>query len=381
MRRFFSAFCSAMAIASTLLSVLPSTARSVPTVQAGIFHTSWSPITLTTRFKVSGGDLTTSVSIPFAFTVTMRYLTSYGISVTPPSSTYGVTLDRTITSGSYTYKVYSVVTTTSSSFTSGVQYDLYSINISGGTGYGTFQLVNDAVTSANNGDWYFEYNAIDYTNYSIPFYAEYATPVPLPVQLVSFQGSRLQDRVMLDWKTASELNNSGFDVERSVDNTAWRKLDFVQGHGTTDQPHAYSYVDDLKADVASFPSLYYRLRQLDRDGRHTYSDVVTVANMKRLQTVSPASAQLLPAYPNPFNRGSGGNGSTTIPLRIDQEQPVTLYITNPTGGVVQWMYMNEHLRPGLYAREFSAAGLPSGTYFVVLQTINGTVRERLVLTK
>jgi hypothetical protein len=373
-----SVFAAAVLVTSLISAELPA-----QTVQAGLFNTNFTgPITLTVRAKATGGDLT-PVAGGMAFTVTMRYLTAYGITVSAPTGSFSAILDRTITSGSYTYKVYStVLLTTTASFLNGVAVDLFSVNITGGSGYGTFQLINDAVTSSNFVDWYFEYNINDYTNYVTPFYASSVSPVPLPVQLVAFDGNRVNDRVTLDWKTASELNNSGFYVERSADNSAWTQLDFVQGHGTTDLPHQYSYVDKLSGDVASLGTVYYRLRQLDRDGKQTYSSVIAIVRLDASPAVADTeTAFLLTPYPNPFFGGMHGNAITTIPVKIDREQPITLYITDASGKVVQWMYTNEMLPAGSYRREFNASALPSGTYFAVLQAQGHVVRKQLVYTK
>ena len=385
MKRILTACLFPAVLMVIMAAFLPTISRAVPTVQAGIFYMgSGGPASslLTVRGKVGGGDLTTSVSIPFAFIVTVKYLTSYGISVAAPTGSYGVILDATVTNGSWTYKIYSTVTTTTQNFLNNTEYDLFSIVVSGGTGYGSFYVLNDAVTMANNSDWYFEYGANDYTNYVTPFYAGTASTVPLPVQLVLFRGTRSQDNVTLDWKTVSEMNNSGFYVERSTDNTAWKQLDFVQGHGTTDQPQEYTYVDNLHADIAALNALYYRLRQMDREGKFTFSDIVAVANREHNIPIADAeTAFLLTPYPNPFSGGAFGNATTFIPFRLDREQSITLYITNSAGEVVQWIYANEMLPAGYYQREFNASALPSGTYFTILESQGHIVKQQLVYTK
>jgi hypothetical protein len=360
---------------------LVSNAYSQATMQAGLFNTNFAgPITLTVRAKASGGNLTGSTG-GLAFTVTMRYLSIYGITLTAPTGSFGVLLDNTITSGSYTYKVYSTVQLSSSaSFMNGVEVDLFSVNISGGSGFGTFEIINNAVTSANFVDWFFEYNIVDVTNYSTPFYVAVASPVPLPVQLVTFDGARTDDHVSLNWKTQSELNSSGFFVERSTDNANWDKVDFIPGQGTTDLPHEYSYTDKLTPELSSRTALYYRLEQVDRDGKKSYSSVLL---MTRLGSPPAAgeTATLLEPYPNPFHGGANGNAMSTIPIRIDRDQTVTLYITDAAGKVVQWIYTDEALSAGAYNREFNASGLPSGVYFAVLQTSHGLVRRQIVYSK
>ena len=149
------------------------------------------------------------------------------------------------------------------------------------------------------------------------------------------------------------MNNSGFYVERSTDNETWQQLDFVQGHGTTDLPQQYRYVDDLSGDIASLGTVYYRLCQLDRDGKRTYSSVVAIVRLNPNSPVADAeTAFLLTPYPNPFFGGMHGNAISIIPVKVDMEQPITLYITDAAGKVVQWIYTNETLPAGSYRREF-----------------------------
>ena len=95
---------------------------------------------------------------------------------------------------------------------------------------------------------------------------------PLPVELVSFTGKAENTAVRLNWATASELQNKGFEVERRTDQSDWQKLGFVAGNGTTNQRHNYSYQD--RSPVAG--NNYYRLRQIDLDGKSVYSQAVTV---------------------------------------------------------------------------------------------------------
>ena len=106
----------------------------------------------------------------------------------------------------------------------------------------------------------------------------------LPVTLVSFSGSNEGDQNILNWKTTSETNSRGFDIERSWDGSKFEKIGFVAGGGDSNGESNYSFVDKIPL----FNS-YYRLKQLDFDGTFTYSKVVSVKN-------SHASVV---AYPNP----------------------------------------------------------------------------------
>jgi hypothetical protein len=95
----------------------------------------------------------------------------------------------------------------------------------------------------------------------------------LPVTLVDFTASKFQQRVLLTWHTASELNNEKFIVERSADGKSFKTLGEMAGHGTTQTPEFYSFVDEKPLSGIN----YYRLRQMDFDGQFKYSPVRSVA--------------------------------------------------------------------------------------------------------
>jgi hypothetical protein len=109
---------------------------------------------------------------------------------------------------------------------------------------------------------------------------------PLPVELLFFNASSQKDHVTLKWATATELNNSHFTVERSSDGYTFFCLDNVKGQGTTNAVSNYSYKDSRPG----FGRIYYRLVQVDYDGRSKTSDIVSVKH-----DPSPE----LTAFPNP----------------------------------------------------------------------------------
>lgn len=93
---------------------------------------------------------------------------------------------------------------------------------------------------------------------------------PLPVSLVQFDGTREGQRVELRWATLNEKNNSGFDIERSTDGRHFKRAAFIRGHGTSTWRHDYAWKEDSKE------AAYYRLRQIDYDGKSTLSPTVFV---------------------------------------------------------------------------------------------------------
>jgi len=99
-----------------------------------------------------------------------------------------------------------------------------------------------------------------------------AALIPAPVELTSFTAIVNNKEVALDWNTASELNNSHFDIEYSTDGTNFRAIGEVAGHGTTQEKQAYNYTHTTPSNGAN----YYRLKQVDFDGAFEYSEIRVV---------------------------------------------------------------------------------------------------------
>ena len=179
----------------------------------------------------------------------------------------------------------------------------------------------------------------------------------IPIQLVSFTATVLNpNEVRLDWTTLTETNNYGFEVQKSpgaVNNYQTIPNSFVPGHGTTIQPHSYSYTDV----TASSGLWLYRLKQIDLDGTVHYTegvqiDVPTSVDEKPVPTVFALDQN----YPNPFNP------STVIEFAIPQETHVRLEVYNVIGQRVATL-VDGVRRVGYYAVPFDATGLASGVYF------------------
>ncbi len=104
----------------------------------------------------------------------------------------------------------------------------------------------------------------------------------VPVKLTSFTGKALQYGNSLNWVTASELNNAGFEVERSIDGENFEQIAFVKGNGTTGLVSKYEYIDYNAGNA------YYRLKQVDFDGQFDYSQLIKLATDIALEvSVSP----------------------------------------------------------------------------------------------
>jgi hypothetical protein len=187
----------------------------------------------------------------------------------------------------------------------------------------------------------------------------------IPVELTSFTASASQNKVTLNWTTATETNNSGFEIERRQD-SEWERIGFVEGHGTTTESEAYLFVDDISNITAT--AIAYRLKQLDFDGSFEYSDAVYVEN------ISPVDFALHQNFPNPFNP------TTTIKYSLPVKSQVNLVVFNSLGQEVKQL-VNEAKEAGKYTFEVNASNWPSGIYFYRLQAGEFVETKKMILLK
>jgi hypothetical protein len=178
---------------------------------------------------------------------------------------------------------------------------------------------------------------------------KFVDPSVIPVELESFTASVNSNFVTLNWVTATELNNTGFDIEKSMDNLSWNKIGFVNGNGTTTEKSFYTFSDKNPFEGKSV----YRLKQIDYDGTFTYSNVVSVS----IGLINDFSLEQ--NYPNPFNP------ATIIKYNIPEESNVQIKIINVVGEVVTEL-LNEVQSEGSHQKIFNAANLTSGIYFAQL---------------
>ena len=190
--------------------------------------------------------------------------------------------------------------------------------------------------------------------------------VVVPVELTSFTVQAKEENIILNWSTATELNNSGFDIERSQDSKEFVKLGFVEGHGTTSQPQGYTFVDN---NVTAKTKYYYRLKQVDNDGSFEYSETIKID-----YSGIPDNYSLSQNYPNPFNI------STIIKYSIPEEKLVTIKIYNALGEEVRTL-TNEIKQPGRYSINYDARSLSSGLYFYRLVAGDFVETKKMLLLK
>jgi hypothetical protein len=195
------------------------------------------------------------------------------------------------------------------------------------------------------------------------YYFSDEMPSIIPVELTSFAAITDNRNVILNWSTATELNNSGFQIERSS-GSEYQVIGFVAGHGTTTDAKNYSYTDqNVNAGTYS-----YRLKQIDYDGTFEYSNAIEV------EVIGVVEFALGQNYPNPFNP------ATTINFSLAEPTFVKLAIYNLLGEEVQ-VLKNENMNAGSYNVSFNAASLPSGMYLYKIETAQFSSVRKMMLMK
>jgi len=190
-------------------------------------------------------------------------------------------------------------------------------------------------------------------------------PVTIPVELTSFAANvNKEGDVILNWRTATELNNQMFEIERRSEEGQYIMIGYVNGHGTTTEPQEYTYIDNT-VETGTF---FYRLKQIDFGGRYEYSDEIEV------EILGPLTFDLDQNYPNPFNP------STNIKYSVPETGSVKLSIYNALGEEVA-VLVNGIVQAGFYEVTFDASNLPSGAYYYRLQSDNLNQVMKMLLLK
>ena len=188
----------------------------------------------------------------------------------------------------------------------------------------------------------------------------------VPVELTSFTANYSTSSVRLDWITATEINNHGFEIEKcrlqnSSEVKNWETIGFVEGSGSSSSYKNYSYIDN---SVGLNGKYFYRLKQIDFDGSYEYSNEIEV------DITAPKSYSLGQNYPNPFNP------TTSIQFSLPTASDVVISLYNSLGQEVQEL-VNRSFAAGLHHFDFSAKGgsasggdatsLTSGVYYYRIQ--------------
>ena len=190
----------------------------------------------------------------------------------------------------------------------------------------------------------------------------------LPVELTSFESTVNDRNVILNWSTSSEINNSGFDIERSDINSTtniWSKAGYVRGHGNSNSVHNY-FFEDKNLTSGKYK---YRLKQVDFNGNFEY------LNLSNEVVIGvPEKYSLSQNYPNPFNP------TTNLEFGISKLGFVTLKIYDVLGNEVATL-VNENISPGYYQMKWNGAGFASGMYYYKLTAGDFSEIRKMALIK
>lgn len=198
--------------------------------------------------------------------------------------------------------------------------------------------------------------------------------VSLPVQLTSFTVAARRLEAILQWSTATEVNNYGFEIERRTvqgsfkarGNEEWTVVGFVRGAGTSTMPREYAFRDS-RIEAGRYA---YRLRQVDFDGSFSYTSAAEIEIGSAAKELALGSN-----YPNPFNP------ETSIEFTVPREGRATLTVYNMIGQEVATLFDGVAEAGKIHRVTFSGSSMPSGLYFYRLEFGSTTIVKRMMLLK
>ncbi len=208
--------------------------------------------------------------------------------------------------------------------------------------------------------------ALDFTDttyYSVSLNHPVSVTGVVPVELTSFTAQSSNKSVELRWATATETNNKGFEIQRSLNKINFKTIAFIPGSGSSTNAHQYTYSDNS----VSSGVYYYRLKQVDYNGSYKYSKV------EEVNYSLPVQFGISQNYPNPFNP------STSINFELPVESNVVIDLYNVLGMKVMTLANSEY-QAGQHQISFNASNLASGTYIYTISA-TGKNGSKFVSTK
>ncbi|MCP3932225.1 MAG: T9SS type A sorting domain-containing protein [Bacteroidetes bacterium] len=182
----------------------------------------------------------------------------------------------------------------------------------------------------------------------------------LPVELIDFKAVRRDNTIVLDWQTASELNNEGFELQKSIDARNWETLNFIPGNGTTFEPHKYEYMDSRPYNGIN----YYRLRQIDFDGHYEYSKIVSAVFRG---DNDPSDG--IKVFPNPVK-----HGSLAVYLPSRQTEGATLRLFDVSGKLLKQKNADGN------SAKLDVQDVPAGMYWLEVSAAGARWMEKVVMS-
>ena len=202
---------------------------------------------------------------------------------------------------------------------------------------------------------------LSYTG-SAPDLGAFERPGAVPVELLFFEAVLKNNSVSLNWKTATEINNRGWEIEKvfasSNNPFVWQKIGFVKSVASGKN---YFFEDK---DIIVGNAYQYRLKQIDEDGKVKYSNVITI----KIQNTKNADLEV---YPNPIKEYANLN------FTIANKGNVEALLYNQQGQLIKKI-INENLVSGNYTRSFSLNQFAKGSYIILLNTANQTISKKIL---
>ncbi len=189
------------------------------------------------------------------------------------------------------------------------------------------------------------------------------TPPVLPVTLINFDASYYNSNIVLNWSTASEINNKGFEIQRAVNNIDFQTIGFIDGNGNSNTIKNYTFTDNNVFTTATY---YYRLKQIDFDGKFEYNGI---------QTVQLADNKtLFNAFPNPINN----DRKLTYKISSNDKFNNGIISLFTNSGIL--IYSVPIRFNGInYTNQIDISGIKSGMYVLEYRTRVKTLREKIIV--
>ncbi len=239
--------------------------------------------------KLSLNNINGPTNITASFTNTIS-------GVSPNTTAQGISVTSLLNSGIWT--ISPNVALTGGSYDVTLEGRGFTNSITDATRYVVLKRANSSSAWAffgNNGIATYSATAITATAGNITGFSDFAigiatatVPTTLPVKLINFEAKADGNTALLSWQTATEINNEKFEIEHSINATNWLKIGEVKGNGLSNATKNYTYRDGNITNGSN----YYRLKQIDLDGKFEYSNVVIV-------NYSSISNNQIRIYPNP----------------------------------------------------------------------------------
>ncbi|MBK9672218.1 MAG: T9SS type A sorting domain-containing protein [Bacteroidetes bacterium] len=183
---------------------------------------------------------------------------------------------------------------------------------------------------------------------------------PLPVQYLNFSGIAAEASNLLSWSTASESNNAGFEIERSVSGFDWEKIAFVKGAGNSSETKRYNFSDIQP----SSNTCYYRLKQVDYNGQYAYSKTILITRN------TEQNIYLEQVFPNPTN------GILNLHFNKYTEKDIALIVYDMHGkALIQKVLEAGQLN---FIIDLTSDQLAKGTYLLHLNSPNYSYSQRII---